>query len=253
MIGLSSAYYLRQSGAEVIVLDKDDFTDNCSYGNLGYVCPSHFIPLAAPGIIWQGLKWMLNSKSPFYVQPSLNYSLVDWGLKFMRSATQKHVEASAVPLKDIAVFSQALYAQWDRMPGLELAFERKGMLEIFRTEKVGHHALETVEAGKRLGLEVELVDAKGLQALEPQTPIHALGAIYFKCDSHLYPDKLMASLKNELRRQGVSLVKGEVTGFEKANGRVRKVLVKGVGGEKRERRGEVRGDERSGKRHGGKR
>lgn len=224
---MSSAYYLRQSGCDVMVLDKDGFTDNCSYGNLGYVCPSHFIPLAAPGIIWQGLKWMMNSKSPFYVQPSLNRSLVDWGLKFMRSATQKNVERSAMPLKDIAVFSQQEYIKWDREPGFELAFERKGMLEIFQTEKVGHHAMETVEAGKRLGLDVELVDAKGLQDLEPQTRINALGAIYFKCDSHLYPDKLMASLKRLLRQQGVRLVKGEVTGFEKGQGRITRVLADG--------------------------
>ncbi len=104
VIGLSSAYYLQQSGHTVTVLDKAGFTDNCSYGNLGYVCPSHFIPLAAPGIVWQGLKWMLNSKSPFYVQPSLNLSLIDWGLKFMRSATQKNVEAIGSAVKRYCSF-----------------------------------------------------------------------------------------------------------------------------------------------------
>lgn len=224
VIGLSSAWYLQQSGHNVTVLDKAGFTDNCSYGNLGYVCPSHFIPLAAPGIIWQGLKWMLNSKSPFYVQPSLNLSLIDWGLKFMRSATKKHVEASAVPLKDIAVFSQQEYSKWEKLPGFDFAFERKGMLEIFQTEKVGHHAAQTVEVGKKLGLDVALIDEKGLQQLEPQTTINAKGAIYFECDSHLYPDKLMASLKNVLRQNGVQLIKGEVTRFEKATGKITKVL-----------------------------
>jgi D-amino-acid dehydrogenase len=54
IIGLSSAYYLRASGHRVTVLDKGDFTDNCSFGNAGYVCPSHFIPLATPGIVKQG-------------------------------------------------------------------------------------------------------------------------------------------------------------------------------------------------------
>jgi D-amino-acid dehydrogenase len=49
IIGLSSAHYLKKSGWDVTVLDKSDFSDNCSYGNMGYVCPSHFIPLAAPG------------------------------------------------------------------------------------------------------------------------------------------------------------------------------------------------------------
>jgi D-amino-acid dehydrogenase len=228
IIGLSSALYLVQSGYKVTVLDKDDFKDNCSYGNLGYVCPSHFTPLAAPGIIWQGIKWMFNSRSPFYVQPSLNFSLMDWGLKFMLSATRKNVESAASPLKDIAVFSQDEYKKWEKIPGFDFAFEQKGMLEIFKTEKVAHHAAAIVETGKKLGLDVELVDAKGLQILEPQTKINALGAINFKCDAHLYPDKLMASLKNYLSQQGVQLIKGEVTGFEKNNGSITKVFCSGT-------------------------
>ena len=229
VIGLSSAYYLAQSGHKVTVLDKDGFEDNCSYGNLGYVCPSHFIPLAAPGIVWQGLKWMLNSKSPFYVQPSLNLSLIDWGLKFVRSANKKNVEAAAAPLRDIALFSQHEYSEWEKQSDFDFAFERNGMLEIFQTESVGVHAAHTVETGKKLGLDVELLDEKGLQQLEPQTKINALGAIYFKCDSHLYPNKLMASLKRILQQKGVRLISGEVTGFEKSNGKVTKVLTKDQG------------------------
>ena len=224
IIGLSSAFYLQGSGHKVTVIDKDGFTDNCSYGNLGYVCPSHFIPLAAPGIIWQGIKWMFDNRSPFYVQPSLNLSLMDWGLKFMRSSSKKNVLRAGLPLKDIAVFSQHEYSEWEKMPGFDFAFERKGMLEIFQTEKVGHHAAVTVEAGKKLGLDVELVDAKGLQQLEPQTKINALGAINFKCDSHLYPDKLMASLKTYLGHQGVQLIKDEANGFETINEEIIKVL-----------------------------
>lgn len=224
IIGLSSAYYLRQSGHKVTVLDKAGFTDNCSYGNLGYVCPSHFIPLAAPGIVWQGFKWMFNSRSPFYVQPSFNGALLDWGLKFMRSATKKNVEQAAVPLKDIALFSQKEYELWEKEPGFDFAFERKGMLEIFKTAQVGHHATETVEQGKKLGLDIELLDQIGLAQVEPQTTINALGAIYFKCDSHLYPDKLMASLKTVLADKGVSLINAEVTGFEKQSGKITKVL-----------------------------
>ena len=92
IMGLSSAFYLQQAGYAVTVLEKDNFTDNCSFGNAGYVCPSHFVPLAAPGIVTQGLKWMFNNKSPFYVKPSLNSSLINWGWNFMRSATKKNVE-----------------------------------------------------------------------------------------------------------------------------------------------------------------
>jgi D-amino-acid dehydrogenase len=49
VIGLSSAYYLQEAGHQVTVIDQSDILNNCSYGNAGYVCPSHFIPLATPG------------------------------------------------------------------------------------------------------------------------------------------------------------------------------------------------------------
>ena len=67
IIGLSSAWYLSEQGHRVRVIDQTDMRNNCSYGNAGYVCPSHFVPLATPGIVKQGLKWMWDSKSPFYV------------------------------------------------------------------------------------------------------------------------------------------------------------------------------------------
>src|SRR5215813_1701605 len=90
IIGLSAALYLQRSGHQVTVLDKSDFLDNCSYGNCGYVCPSHFIPLAAPGIVKQGLKWMMNPNSPFYIQPRFNWPLLSWGLNFVKSANKKN-------------------------------------------------------------------------------------------------------------------------------------------------------------------
>ncbi len=225
IVGLSSAYYLRQSGWDVTVLDKEDFEHNCSYGNAGYVCPSHFIPMATPGIVKQGLKWMLNSKSPFYVQPRLNGALIDWGLKFMRSATPAKVAAAAVPLRDIALISQQEYEDWNRLPGFDFSYEHKGLLEIFQTPEAAAHAAHTVDKGRELGLDVALLDYAELAVKEPGTKINALGAIYFKCDAHLYPGKLMHNLMNRLRESGVELVpRALVTGFGKQPGRITEVL-----------------------------
>ena len=225
IIGLSSALYLQQTGHQVTVLDKEDFRDNCSFGNAGYVCPSHFIPLAAPGIVAQGLKWMFNSMSPFYVKPALNGALIEWGWQFMKHATKKHVERSGVPLRDIALLSQQEYHKWKNLPGFDFHYENKGMLEIFQTEKNAEHAHHTVQQAKALGLDTEFLNAAELQALEPDARINALGAIYFKCDGHLWPNKLMTQLLAYLKAQGVRLVPHqEVKNVATTNGKIDKVI-----------------------------
>jgi D-amino-acid dehydrogenase len=227
IIGLSAAYYLNQSGWDVTVLDKEDFLNNCSYGNAGYVCPSHFIPMATPGIVKQGLKWMLNSRSPFYVQPRLNGALIDWGLKFMRSATPEKVEAASVPLKDIAVLSQHEYETWAKLPGFDFSYEHKGLLEIFQTEKAAQHAHHTLEKAHELGLDSVLLSYEELTKLEPHTKINGIGALFFKCDAHLYPNKLMKGLITLLRQRGVKLLPHEeVINFEKSEAAIKKVITK---------------------------
>nr|WP_294905832.1 FAD-dependent oxidoreductase [uncultured Lacibacter sp.] len=225
IIGLSSAYYLQQSGWDVTVLDKDDFSDNCSYGNAGYVCPSHFVPLATPGIVTQGLKWMWNSKSPFYVEPRLNAALISWGLKFMRSATAKHVADSAIPLRDIALLSQQLYEEWTTIPGFDFAYEKKGLLEMFQTEANEEHAHHNAAEAAKLGLEAVMLSKDEVQVMEPQVELNIRGALYFKCDAHLYPQKLMKGLLNILQQKGVQLIsKQEVTGFEMKNDQIKTVV-----------------------------
>lgn len=221
IIGLSSAYFLRRSGWDVRVIERGDLQDNCSYGNAGYVCPSHFIPLASPGIISQGLRWMLDARSPFYIQPRFNWGLLDWGMKFMAKATAQHVEDSAVPLRDIALLSQKHYEQWAGSPEFDFAYERRGLLEYVNTEAGKEHARHTTERALELGLEADFLKAEQVQAMEPGLRLNVLGAIYFSCDGHLYPNQLMQNLIAVLRADGVEFHTGETfTGVRGSTGRI---------------------------------
>ncbi len=75
IIGLFSAYYLSKEGHSVTIIERTNGDDGCSMGNAGMIVPSHFIPLAVPGMIVKGIRWMFNSESPFYVKPRLNLDL----------------------------------------------------------------------------------------------------------------------------------------------------------------------------------
>ena len=203
VVGLSSAYYLKQSGWDVTVIDKTDLLDSCSLGNLGMIVPSHFVPFAAPGMIAQGIKWMFNSKSPFYVKPSLNRELISWGLKFIKSASQQNVEQSAIPLRDINLLSKSLYLDLAATPGFDFALEKKGIMMYFKTEKVAEEEIHLAEKARSLGLDVEALDKQQAQALETEVQLDILGAVHYRCDAHLYPNKLIAQLMSALKESGV--------------------------------------------------
>ena len=167
IIGLCSAYYLKQSGWDVTVLDKTDLSDNCSYGNMGMIVPSHFVPLAAPGILSQGIKWMFNSRSPFYVKPSLSPDLIGWGLKFMRSATKKHAERSAGVLRDISLLSKDLYQEFEKKTAIDFGLTDKGILMLFKTAKMEDEERHLVEKATNLGLDAQYLTPEECQKLQP--------------------------------------------------------------------------------------
>ena len=209
IIGLSSAYYLLKQEHQITIIDKTDMLDGCSYGNAGYVSPSHFVPLASPGIVMQGFKWMTNSKSPFYVQPRLSKSLFNWGMKFIKSATKEHIESSAIPLRDINLLSKQLYEDLCHVPGFSFYYANKGMLDFFKTDENLHHAEEMVEASKKLGLDATLLSKQEVEQMEPTLNMDIKGAVYFKCDAHMYPNKLMKDMIAFLTNNGVTVKTGE--------------------------------------------
>jgi D-amino-acid dehydrogenase len=203
IIGLSSAYYLNKNGWDVTVVDKTDMLDSCSYGNLGMIVPSHFVPLAAPGMVSQGIRWMLNNKSPFYVKPSLNMDLISWGLKFVKSATEKHVEDSAKHLLELNLYSKKLYEGLAMQPGFDFGLEKKGILMYYKTEKVGEEEVHLGEKARQMGLDVVALSNAEIQQLEPGIDLDVLGAVHYRCDAHLYPNHLIAQLLKSLKESGV--------------------------------------------------
>lgn len=209
IIGLSTAYYVLQQGHQITIIDKTDMLDGCSYGNAGYVSPSHFVPLASPGIVKQGFKWMINSKSPFYVQPRLSKSLLNWGIKFIKSSTKEHVASSAIPLRDISLLSKKLYEDLCNVAGFDFYYENKGMLEFFKTEENEYHGEQIVEASIKLGLDAKLLNKQEVQQMEPRLNMDIRGAVYFKCDAHMYPNKLMKDMIAFLKNKGVKIQTNE--------------------------------------------
>lgn len=222
--GLSSAYYLAKDGWKVSMVDKDDFTDNCSYGNAGMIVPSHFTPLAAPGIVAQGIKWLFDSRSPFYVKPSLSLSLLSWGVKFLKHANANHVDRSAPHILALNNFSKALYDELAKELGGEFGLEHRGILMLFKTAKTEEEEIHLANKAKSLGLDVEVLNRQQVQEVEPEVRLDVLGAVHYRCDGHLYPQALINLLIERIKRLGVTLIpNAEATRFAFQHGKISSV------------------------------
>jgi D-amino-acid dehydrogenase len=225
IIGLFSAYYLNKSGWEVEILEQGDLTDNASFGNAGMIVPSHFIPLAAPGMIEQGIRWMFNSKSPFYVKPSLNPELIGWGWKFLKAANKHHVERSAGALRDLSMLSKKLYLDLEQDVDFDFGFADKGILMLFKTPKFEEEERHTAEKATHLGLDAQYLTADECRKLQPDIELDVLGAVHYHCDAHLYPNKLIAGLVRHLEKAGVKIHRNTpVTNMEHAGGQITQVI-----------------------------
>jgi D-amino-acid dehydrogenase len=203
IIGLCSAYYLNRAGHKVTIFDEGNLDDTCSIGNAGMIVPSHIIPLAAPGMIAKGIRWMFNSKSPFYVKPRLNGQLIRWGMKFYSHANKEHVERSIPVLKEISLLSKSLYQQLHSAKHFDFGYEERGLMMLYQSADTEKEEIEAAHLSNKNGIEAQILSLAEVQKLEPDVEVRARGGVYFPGDAHLVPQTLVKNLIAYLKQQGV--------------------------------------------------
>lgn len=225
VIGLCSAYYLQKEGYEVTVIERGDISDGCSFGNMGYMSPSHFIPLASPGIISEGIRHMMSSSSPFYIKPRLNLDLMKWGYHFWKSSNARTVARHAPHLNALLQMSRSLINPMRKDIGDKFDMEEKGCLMMCKQQKTLDHEFHLADDAEKFGLKVERLKREQVQALEPDVELDVAGAVLFKDDCHFNPGKMMQALHQYLQDVGVQFqLNTTVRGFEKNNNRIAAII-----------------------------
>lgn len=220
-IGVCSAYYLNALGRDVALVDKGDICSGCSYGNGGLVVPSHSMPLSAPGVVSQSLKWMLNPESPFYIKPRLDRDLISWLWHFYRACSEKHVVRATPVIRAMNMASVALFEEMVSLEGMDFGFEKRGTITAYRTERGLAKAVKDAGFLSEMGVETRVLDADEIVALNPGIRTRAIGGIYFLQDAHLVPHRFVRGLGEYVGEKGVRIHREtEVLGFKTARDRV---------------------------------
>jgi D-amino-acid dehydrogenase len=234
VVGLCSAYYLAQSGLKVTVLERGrQGHDCCSLGNAGMVVPSHFEPLASPGMVGYGMRMMLDKKGPFGFK--LSPDLIRWGWLFAKHCTRDHVEKSSRLLRNMNMASRDLYLQLSTESNGGFGIESNGLVMLCRSEKTLANEARVAEHAKALGIDAIVLSAQDVKDLEINTKLQAAGAVHFRDDCHLNPGDLMAWLTIRLKDLGVEFrYDSEVAGVVREADRIKAVSTK---------QGEIEADE----------
>src|SRR5882672_8893881 len=134
VIDAASTCALCERGSRVVLLERGELCSGASYGNAGWISPSHGMPLPAPGVIRQALRWLFDPESPFYVKPRLDLELARWLLGFLRASTASRAAETMRLNRELILASLALYEKLAAEPGGDFHFARRGLVVACESE-----------------------------------------------------------------------------------------------------------------------
>lgn len=203
-IGLAAAYYIADRGADVVVLEGKRLGETTSEASAGWLTPGiSSIPVAAPGVVPQALKWMTKPDSPFYVHPRLSLSLASFLLRFWHSASDSRFRAALTALVDLNRNALDLFDGL-RSAGVEFEMHHRGLLFACLSRAAAEKEAAAYELLREAGFpgEFEILDADRVHTLEPGLSDAVEAGLHSKLERHARPETLVTGLAANLRARG---------------------------------------------------
>ncbi len=235
MVGLSTAWFLQESGVEVTVLDRDTVAAGSSWGNAGWLTPSMAVPLPEPSVLTYGLRAMLSPSSPVYIPPTANPRLIRFLVQFARNCTPARWQQAMQTL--IPLNNGALAAFDELEAGGVTARTRQAepFTAAFRTVEDSRALLEEFELIQSSGQDVhyDIVDGEQARADEPALSDAITTAVRIRGERFIDPSSYVHAVAASVRERGgriidgveVSDVRSDATGVEIAGERYDAVVV----------------------------
>ena len=224
-IGVCCAHYLNRSGRQVTLVEKGDIGCGASLGNAGLVIPGQCIPLAAPGVISKGLKWMFDPESPLYIKPRFDINFLRWLWKFSRHCTNSHLRRAVPILRDLQLHSMANYKELAANENIDIGLKQKGILDAYRDRQELEKGVQRARLLRNFGLENQVLNRDEIHDLFPAIKTSIVGGIFYSKDAHLVPEQFVQGLAAYAKQKGAVIhANTEVIGMKKTGRRVTSVL-----------------------------
>ena len=166
--GITSAWFLRQAGHEVTVVDRQPGAGlETSFANGGQISVSHAEPWANPGAPLKVLKWLMREDAPllFRLRPDLNQWL--WGLDFLRQCTPGRTRHNIKQMVNLGLYSRATLQKLRADTGMDYQQKTEGILHFYTSEQEYADAQGPAAVMREHGCELDMKTPDECVAIEP--------------------------------------------------------------------------------------
>ncbi|WP_018410862.1 D-amino acid dehydrogenase [Methyloversatilis thermotolerans] len=168
VIGITSAWYLRQAGHTVIVVDRQpQAAMETSFANGGQISVSHAGPWASPQAPAIGLRTLFEKNAPIRFSPTVNHRQWRWMSAFLRECTPGRTRRNTRSLAALAVSSHAELQSLRRQLALEYDQAACGILHLFTERKELDRAQARAHWLAPFGIRLDACTPEQCAAIEP--------------------------------------------------------------------------------------
>lgn len=218
-VGLCCAYFLSQAGAAVTVVERGPVggPQSCSAANTGFVGTQGTAPLAEPGALAQGLRWLAGRGGPFAIRPAPCRELPSWLWRFQRLCTESDARACSAILLDLKRRSLGILRELCTAEPLADSYREGGMIIAFKTDAGFARARAAMPRAIAGGVPLRELNRAGLAALEPDAEFDVRGTLFNAEGATVRTPEFITGLAAVARRAGAKIVPDvAVTGFGRA-------------------------------------
>ncbi len=208
LVGLSCAWFLRERGAEVLVLERGEPGGGASRGNAGEICPSGVEPLPAPGMVAHAFANAFRADAAVHVHPSYAPRMAGFVARFAQASTAVAYERGFQAMLPLALGVTAAY---DELAGAGIGTHARseGYLVCFSDQRAAQEDREHVQRIHELGVcaaPEALLDTAEALALEPMLTPVVRAAYVLPGERWIDPGRFVDDLAAGLRERGVEIV-----------------------------------------------
>ena len=168
LLGVTSAYFLRQHGHEVTVLDRQaSAAAETSFANGGQISVSHAEPWANPSAPLKVLQWLGKEDAPLLFRLRADARQWLWGLQFLRECTPARTRYNIGQIVRLGTYSRDTLQALRREIGLEYDQRTQGILHFYTSAKEFEGAEAPAAQMRELGCDRRVISADEAIRLEP--------------------------------------------------------------------------------------